>query len=290
MGQVSDTIIRQIESNCRLYYKGVLPENFDYNALARDVVNEKRAVEELERLSDVISMPLENKTILEIGSGYGMVLALARKKFGAFSYGLEPSEQFVGSYETGMSLLEEMGVAEKIVRQGFAESIPYENEYFDIVYSSNVLEHVKDLSRAFEESIRVVKRGGFIVAVIPNYGSWWEGHYGIVVPPYSSKSLLKTIVKLLGRDPSFVDTLQLITYKKLKTVLEKYDNKIEIIDWGRNLWETRLKSLSFSEWGQLSRLKRILAPIKALGLIRIIIWLGKIFHWETPFVLVIRKK
>ncbi|NLG17169.1 MAG: hypothetical protein GX556_07560 [Fibrobacter sp.] len=51
-----------------------------------------------------------------------------------------------------------------------------------------------------------------------------------------------------------------------------------------------MKSLSFSEWAMLGKLKRVLKIVNYCGLTSLIISLGKLFHWETPFLLVIRKK
>lgn len=94
----------------------------------------------------------------------------------------------------------------------------------------------------------------------------------------------------MGRDPSFVDTLQLVTYKKLREWLSPCLDSVEVLDWGQMLWIERMKSLSFSEWAMLGKLKRVLKIVNACGLTSLIISLGKFFHWETPFLLVIRKK
>ena len=63
---------------------------------------------------------------------------------------------------------------------------PLPTSYFDVVYSSNVLEHVKEPPKVISEIIRVLKPGGHAQIVVPNYGSWWEGHYGSDVVPTSS--------------------------------------------------------------------------------------------------------
>ena len=287
---ISEKIIDKIEENCRSCFSGIYSSNYDFNAMAREFVNEVRAIEELERITGLIGTDLGGKSILEIGSGYGILVALGRKKFGAHTWGVEPSDQYSGTYDVSRSILQEMGLDTDIIKKGYGENIPWEDETFDIVYSSNVIEHVRDPAKVFQESVRVTKKGGFIVANIPNYGSWWEGHYGILMPPYSPGWLLKVIVKYLGRDTSFVDTLQLVTYTKLRRWLVPCMDSIEILDWGQNLWVERLKTLSFSEWAQLGKLKRLLKVVHRLKMIDFLIFLGKIFHWETPFLLVIRKK
>jgi hypothetical protein len=101
---------------------------------------------------------------------------------------------------------------------------------------------------------------------------------------------LKCIVKIIGRDSSFIDTLQLITWKKLQGWLKPYYNTVEVIDWGQKLWIDRLRYLNFSEWAHLGFLKSVLQPLHALKLTEPIILLGRLFHWETPFFLIMRKK
>jgi SAM-dependent methyltransferase len=50
-----------------------------------------------------------------------------------------------------------------IVIKGSAENIPFENNYFDLVFSSNALDHCQDPVKAIQEMIRVVKPGCWIL-------------------------------------------------------------------------------------------------------------------------------
>jgi len=51
------------------------------------------------------------------------------------------------------------------------EKLPLKNETFDLVYSAFVLEHLEKPEKVIKEAIRVLKKGGHIVLVAPNYGS-----------------------------------------------------------------------------------------------------------------------
>jgi SAM-dependent methyltransferase len=53
---------------------------------------------------------------------------------------------------------------------GSAEALPFDDEAFDVVLSTQVLEHVPDPSQVFAESVRVLKRGGRLVLTVP--GVW----------------------------------------------------------------------------------------------------------------------
>jgi SAM-dependent methyltransferase len=287
---LSKNILQRIETQFRCSFGRLVSQTSDFSAIARDFVSELRAREELQRLAGILGGNLCGKKMLELGSGYGMLLAVARREFGIEAFGVEPAEQFEGTYTIGCEVLREMGVSEAIVKKGRAEEIPFENDGFDLIYSSNVLEHVHDPSRVFKESLRVVKPGGHIVAIIPNYGSWWEGHYGMIMPPGCPKWMLKIIVSLLGRDASFIDTLNFITYRKLRQWLKPIENEINVLEWGQSLWTERLRTLSFSEWAELGKLKKAVRLLHFLKLTELIVIMGKLFHWETPFFLVMRKK
>lgn len=58
--------------------------------------------------------------------------------------------------------------------------IPFESESFDIVFSSNVLEHVKDLKLTLSEIHRVIKPQGLVIHILPTpaWRLWTSlGHY-----------------------------------------------------------------------------------------------------------------
>ena len=45
--------------------------------------------------------------------------------------------------------------------------VPFPNQYFDIIFSSSVLEHVEDLDSSLEELHRVLKIGGYSIHSVP---------------------------------------------------------------------------------------------------------------------------
>jgi SAM-dependent methyltransferase len=53
---------------------------------------------------------------------------------------------------------------------GSAESLPFENESFDVVLSTQVFEHLVDPAAAMKEAVRVLKRGGRLILTVP--GVW----------------------------------------------------------------------------------------------------------------------
>ena len=155
--------------------------------------------------------------ILEIGAGYGFSLCYLRK-LGFNAEGIEPGNSFgfEGVYDRAIALLEANGISEarQILHPNTGEALPFEKDSFDIVYSIAVLEHVKDIKKCLEEAFRVVRPGGVICMTVPNYNSFYEGHYDILWLPYllKSKRIAKWYVRtLFGRRDWFIDELHFTT-------------------------------------------------------------------------------
>lgn len=55
-------------------------------------------------------------------------------------------------------------------RKGVGESIPFENEYFDLVITTNTLDHTKQPEKMLEEVNRVLRKGGLLFLSVNCYG------------------------------------------------------------------------------------------------------------------------
>lgn len=253
-------------------------------AYALDVLSPRRAREQWTHLADLTgTVPAQGQSFLEIGSGFGILMHEVRSR-GVDVYGIDPSPWKLKHSRTLLGFGGKANVVD-----GFGEDLPFADASFDYVYSTNVLEHVRDPERVVHEALRVLKPNGFMQFVVPNYGSWWEGHYGILWPPNISPRLAKMYVRLWGKDPELVDRLQLVNYPWLRRILDAWDGEMEVLDWGVDLWEYRCRSLDFSAWNTLGSLKKLLGVAQRLRVVEPILWIGKRLHWEHPFMLTVRK-
>lgn len=57
-----------------------------------------------------------------------------------------------------------------------AEKLDFSDNFFDVVFSNEVLEHVQDDRKAVEEVVRVLKPGGKFIVFTPNRGWPFEQH------------------------------------------------------------------------------------------------------------------
>jgi SAM-dependent methyltransferase len=248
------------------------------------MLNPDRAKEGLQLVAERVPFPIAGSRILELGCGVG-TFQLVAQQAGAWSAGIEPS--FLGASAANCQMSERRAEPGAICCS-VGEYLPFDSGTFDIVCSFQVLEHVRDPKLVFDESLRVLRDGGYLVHVFPNFGSLWEGHYGILWPPHLPKSLGRLYLKALGRPLDMLEELQLLSHQSVERLLEERDD-ITIIDWGVSLWERRVRDMQFSEWAYLNRLKLMLTWAHRLRLIDSIVGIGKAVHWETPIILVVRK-
>ena len=126
-------------------------------------------------------VPLEGRTILDVGCGVGMYL----KAFQDYS-------DDVHGVDVDGEKLAEAGRELPNLSVSVAETLPYPDGVFDVVFSHEVIEHVTDDRQALAEAVRVLKcpasgasgPGGRLVVFAPNrlypfetHGVFWRGSY-----------------------------------------------------------------------------------------------------------------
>lgn len=181
---------------------------------------------------------LYNSKILEIGSGNGFFICYALKR-GLNVTGIEPGTNygFKGTLNRALNLLRHNSIQdpENYIVDAVAEDIPFNDNSFDIVISMAVLEHVHALNPSMDESIRVLKPNGFFLANVPNYSSFYEGHYNNFWLPFLRKKNAKFYVsKVLSRNPDFIDELIFISRKHFKKFLDSTATNGVVINHGSN--------------------------------------------------------
>ena len=117
-------------------------EDFDYWFSKNKVVFESELLAEKHFLTD-------SKNSVSIGVGSGLFAS----KLG-IEYGVEPSKEMA-------RLAEKRGIQ---VRVGTAENVPFEDEKFDTVLLSTMLCYVDDPQKAVNETYRILKPDGKVVA------------------------------------------------------------------------------------------------------------------------------
>lgn len=263
-------------------YRGILksPEKS-----AKKQFDMKRIMDRFEQLEKYLPINLNEVSMLEVGSGAGMFLCYLRLK-SIYAFGVEPDEL---SYKASQTILKENYIPAKVCKKSYGETLPYENNSFDLVVSFNVLEHTQNPQQVLSECFRVLRSDGYLYFSMPNYHSWWEGHYGIPWLPWLSPKLAKYYVKyLFGMEDKYIDTLQFINYKKLKQWADYCGFKI--LHTGEDIFVDRMKLHEIKEyWAGNPIFKKILGLLKFFKLNNLIACVLVRFKMHYPLVIIAKK-
>ena len=107
--------------------------------------------------------------VLEIGAGLGTDLAQFAKH-GALTTDLDLSSGHLEHAKRNFALRGLTGA----FRHGDAETLPFDDATFDVVYSNGVLHHTPNTTTAVREIYRVLKPGGKAIVMVYAENSW---HY-----------------------------------------------------------------------------------------------------------------
>ena len=111
------------------------------------------------RFEDIIKEIKEGDKVLDVGCSDGYFLnALLLKKM-VKAYGVDASSHAINAAREHNKEFE--------FKEGFVEYLPYDNDSFDVVVCSEVLEHVYDVDKSVSELKRVCKPGGKLFITTP---------------------------------------------------------------------------------------------------------------------------
>lgn len=133
----------------------------------------------------------ENTRVLDFGCGSGYFIGELQNKI-PNSYGIDMSDEAIDFGKSkgvkNLSVLKE-------------NKIDFPNNYFDYVFSMDVLEHLEDEKWAIEEISRVLKVNGKFVIMVPAYMFLW-GVQDEVAHHYR-RYTLKKLTKLVMKNGNF---------------------------------------------------------------------------------------
>lgn len=116
------------------------------------------------RVEGTLAAVPAGSTVLDIGCNSGGLGRRLMEDKGCRMYGVDIAEHMVArAVEKGYEAY-----------AGPAEELRYDDEMFDVVVASEILEHVHDPEPIIEQAFRVLKPGGLFLGDVPTE----EGHWG----------------------------------------------------------------------------------------------------------------
>ena len=126
-------------------------------------------------------------TVLDLGAGAGIVKSM----------NFRGQVRMVCGVDVDPRVLENPYLDEAAISD--AASLPFQDDFFDLVFADNVMEHLDDTQGAFREISRVLRPGGLLVFKTPN-----KNHYMPLIARASPHWFHAWVSGLRGR--SAVDT------------------------------------------------------------------------------------
>jgi len=225
MHQLNKLYTKWLSEKNRGHYKD--GSNIEENVMAL-FGNQDFIVQELEKLFAYYKLELKGN-ILDVGCSMG-----------GFMYSLYNSNKFdfiagIDIDKTAIEMAQEYkkmnNISDKnlFVDTASIFELPFENKKFDFIIMKDVGEHLENkenLELAMKELKRILKDDGHIFIETPNYIFPMEVHLKIPMLPFiSTKSSVKFIAKLFGKDPNFVNHLNFTTPKMFETIFKNNDLK-----------------------------------------------------------------
>ncbi|MBN2652212.1 MAG: class I SAM-dependent methyltransferase [Spirochaetales bacterium] len=193
--------------NCDLIYQNSQPvfehllDRYDENYFEYEVNNHENFFKlQLFTLKDIgfesQYFPANGKKFLDIGCATGLLLAYV-KKLGFAEYGIELCE------ESAKYAVEKNHVN---VINTTLEEAGFEDNFFDVIHFSHLIEHLKDVRGFVAEVVRVLAPGGTIIVTTPRIDSpgfrLFRKQWRSAIPDHLQLFSKKTLEALL-RDHGF---------------------------------------------------------------------------------------
>jgi len=162
----------------------------------------------------------KSSSILEVGGGIGLVNIWLQ----VTGYDVKSIEPSGGGhddyYAIGSYLVKELKLDSERWVDLSVEDVSSLDQTFDLLFSYNVLEHIKDVDIAFDQMKQCLNGNGVMRHGCPNYAIPYEPHYGIPLLP--GLEVYTPILLPYLRGESLWNSLNFIKAKKLQKVCEKH--------------------------------------------------------------------
>ena len=137
------------------------PFRLDFDGRVEEFVRHRRVHPEVlqELLASGLFRP--ESRVLDVGCGTGNYAAALIESTSCLVSGVDPSRQMLDAARASAPW-ESLG-------QGDAERLPFGDDSFDVVMSTDVIHHIADRDAYFREAVRVLRPGGHLVTITDSH-------------------------------------------------------------------------------------------------------------------------
>jgi len=221
-GEMTERLRELLERYYVRYYRDTLGLPDWQTKVAGRQREEEIEAARIQTVADIVGRPLRGMRVLNVGCGTGG-FNVAIERAGAESCGVDANPDAVGI----CSLRQALGGGGRYAVAA-AESLPFRDGSFDLVYCLSTLEHVTDVEATVREMVRVACPGGSIMLYAPNAWALYENHYKIFWPPRCPRPLARLYLRMRGRPTGFVDTLNYLSPRRCVTLFRRAGATVEV--------------------------------------------------------------
>jgi ubiquinone/menaquinone biosynthesis C-methylase UbiE len=136
--------------------------------------------------------------VLEVGCGTGSHILMLVQTTNCQGWGIDPSEDM---------MCQEKSSGKVQFVSGTAEELPFEDKFFDFLFSINVIHHVTSTISYFHEAFRVLKPAGTICTITDSkriirnrkpLSQYWPGTVSVDIKRYPTITTLKKQMMAVG--------------------------------------------------------------------------------------------
>ena len=173
--------------------------------------------------------------VLDFGCGTGNYLFQLRNSYKCELFGLEPSD---GMRQIASNKNETI----KITR-GNHENIPFEDNFFDLIYMTDVIHHVSDLNILFYNFNKKVNKNGLVCIITESYkqieSRWYNKYFKSLITNekkrYPDISVVTELAERQGFKIYYIDTINygnknIVTSEFIRMVEEKNYSMFQQLD------------------------------------------------------------
>lgn len=144
----------------------------DYNEASKTYNNSRTASRTLVEFLGKQVRPDKESSVLDFGCGTGNYLSVMERTYGCKCYGVDPSG--------GMRAIAVTNNPNCTIVKGDHTAIPFDDLFFDLIYMTDVIHHVPDISAMFHTLARALKGDGSLCVVTESWeqiGRRWYNNY-----------------------------------------------------------------------------------------------------------------
>lgn len=211
---------------------------------------------------------LEKAQVLDLGSGKGKFLIDLAKQ-GVESVGVEYNSRYI---EEAYANARASNVSISVL-QGRGEELPFDDNSFDFINLSEVIEHVQDPYRVLAEVFRVLRRGGHVYLSVPNRYGLRDPHFHLYFVNWLPRKWASAFISFFGKHKNYhteaglqrLEEMHYYSYSHIKRVLAATGFKMR---------DVRTEKLRRMGWGWFTPLY----------------WLTRLLYFDTFHLLLVKER